>query len=792
MSYDRKQKYIFMIINRDFFLKLLFILVLIFTFHSSAVQTQTIYCDSLPALLEIRESGSVSIRITLEPVTMDRKFPCTPVLSEKKYPEPVVSIREISGSIEKKIGNFIVKVLPDPLRIVMHNNQGVLIQELIFFENGQLAFKLDDQPVLGLGEGGPRMGEDWRNARVEFDRRGRFHKMQPRWQANAYGSRNPVALLVGTGGWGIFVATPWVQIDLRKKEHGFFIPRNTLGLKNQQQTKDNQQQNIGKGIPPPESVVPGAYDIFLFDTSDPKIFMSDLSKITGQAVMPPRWALGYMQSHRTLEDDSQMVEIVKTFREKHIPLDAVIYLGTGFCPRGWNTEQPSFDFNPEVFTRKPSEVIDDLHDLKVKVIVHMVPWDRDKLPTLQGSIPPEPDEKLDESHILAYWKQHIKLIKNGIDAWWPDEGDWFNLFERIKRHQMYYQGPLYTTSNVRPWSLHRNGHLGIAKWGGWVWSGDTESSWKTLKAQIAVGINHSLSVSPFWGSDIGGFFPNEELNGELYTRWFQFGAFCPSFRSHGRTWWTRLPWGWGLSEMGPKEGKHNPLESALKNPEIEPVCRTFTELRYRLLSYNYTLAWEARSKGLPMMRPLWLHYPQDETASGMGDQYLWGKAMLIAPVYKNGVSCRKVYLPEGIWYDWWNSKVYKGEAIIERNVDLSIMPIFVRAGSIIPFDPLRQYTSQKVEEPREIKVYRGADGSFILYEDDGISLDYLDDTNTWYTEFIWDDDAEFLTIRPWEERDSESLKTEKFRIIVIPTGETKTVQYRGKPIQESFQSTKEM
>ena len=107
--------------------------------------------------------------------------------------------------------------------------------------------------------------------------------------------------------------------------------------------------------------------------------------------------------------------------------------------------------------------------------------------------------------------------------------------------------------NVRPWSLQRNGHLGVAQWGGWVWSGDTESTWKTLEAQVAVGINHSLSLSPYWGSDIGGFYPNNELTGELYARWFQFAAFCRSFRSHGRIWWTRLPWGWGLSDMGPRE-----------------------------------------------------------------------------------------------------------------------------------------------------------------------------------------------------------------------------------------------
>ena len=443
------------------------IIVAALAFTGLCTHAQKLQCAVLPVQLEIRESGLRSIRVTLKPENMDVEFPYTPALAGKDYPDPdiVLSIGEISGSLRKKVGQFEVSVLPEPLRVTIHNYQGDLIQELTFLDNGQLAFKLDDQPVLGMGEGGPRMDEDWRNDTIEFDRRGRLHKMEPRWQANAYGSRNPVAMLVGTGGWGMFVASPWVQIDLREKDHGYLIPRHTLELKNEQQTKENQQQNIGKGIPPSESVIPGAYDIFLFDTNDPVIFMSDLSGITGPAVMPPQWALGYMQSHRTLEDENQMIEIVQTFREKQIPVDAVIYLGTGFCPRGWNTEQPSFDFNPEVFKREPSEVIDDLHDMNVKVIVHMVPWDRDKLPTLHGSIPSKSGEELDESHILTYWKQHIGLVNSNIDAWWPDEGDWFNLHERIKRHQMYYQGSLSTTPNVRPWSLHRNGYLGIVQWG---------------------------------------------------------------------------------------------------------------------------------------------------------------------------------------------------------------------------------------------------------------------------------------------------------------------------------------
>ena len=233
--------------------------------------------------------------------------------------------------------------------------------------------------------------------------------------------------------------------------------------------------------------------------------MKDFSVITGPAAMPPLWALGYMQSHRTLQDDAQMLDVVDTFRKKGIPLDAVIYLGTGFMPRGWNTRQPSFDFNPDVFTRDPKAVLADMHAQNVKVVVHIVPWTRRC--RAAGDIPPARRDAGRIAHPQLLAAARRRCIKSGIDAFWPDEGDWFNLFERIKRHQLYYQGHLSTTPNVRPWSLQRNGHPGIAQWGGWVWSGDTDSSWKTLEAQMAVGINHSLSISPYWGSDIGGFYP---------------------------------------------------------------------------------------------------------------------------------------------------------------------------------------------------------------------------------------------------------------------------------------------
>jgi alpha-glucosidase (family GH31 glycosyl hydrolase) len=754
------------------------LILLICTFPAAA---QITYAGG-PAVLNIRAAGTSSIRITLKPQNFKPEFPDNPVLAERDNPRPALSLRDIKHPVKTKVAGLLVEVRSAPLRVTVTGKDGTLIQSLAFQEDGSVTFALDDQPVLGMGEGGPRpaSGSDWRQAPVEFDRRGRLHKMEPRWQANAYGSRNPVPLLIGTRGWGLFFANPWGQFDLRQPNEGRFTPIAFKDPAVMRQTFSNQGKQLGKGIPPMESFVPGLLDVFVFDSREPALFMKDLSSISGPAVLPPKWALGFMQSHRTLEDDAQMVGIVDTFREKRIPLDAVIYLGTGFTPRGWNTKQPSFDFNPEVFKRDPREVIGDLHRRNVKVVTHMVPRDRDRLPTLQGSIPPKKGEVVDSSHIATYWPQHVPLVKAGVDGWWPDEGDWFDLFERMKRHQLYYEGPLSTQPDRRPWSLHRNGHLGIARWGGWVWSGDTDSSWKTLEAQIAVGINHSLSVGPYWGSDIGGFYPSKELTGELYARWFQFGAFCPSFRAHGRTWWTRLPWGWGLDKLGPIEHPESPLISKLNDPTIEPVVRRYAELRYQLLSYNYTLAWQARETGLPFMRALWLHYPDDRHAATVGNEYLWGRDLLVAPVFTKGATVRELYLPSGLWYDWWSGEQQSGGRTIKREVDLATMPIYVRAGAIVPVDPVRQFTGEEVSAPLTIRIYRGAAGDFTLYKDDGESLAYLKGEAV-FTRFKWNDTTATLKIQSTNGKTTGSMPARRFiRIEVLPDGPTRTIDLKGK------------
>jgi alpha-glucosidase/alpha-D-xyloside xylohydrolase len=761
-------------------------------------EDQLIKAAGEPAQLDIRVAGENSIRVTLKPIIYKDNFPFNPGVADRNYPSPVISLRKGSKLVKKQVGKMFVEVRFSPLTVFITNDKGERVQEIIFEQDGNMSFKLNDQPVLGMGEGGPKpeAGVKWRNLPIEFDRRGRFHKMQPRWQSDAYGSRNPAAVLIGTEGWGIFVATPWVQVDLQNKNKGVFIPWKPTSKEGIPQTQINQGLNQGKGLPPIDKIVPGLYDFFVFDSHDPAKFMKDFSLITGPAVMPPKWSLGYMQSHRTIDNDSQIIGIIDSFRAKQIPLDAVIYLGTGFTPKGWNKKQPSFEFNPEVFKHDPKTVIEAMHARNSKVILHMVPWDRDKLPTLHGSIPAKAWEILDASHIQNYWEQHVNLINTGVDAFWPDEGDWFNLFERIKRHQLYYEGQLSTQPNIRPWSLHRNGFPGIAQWGGWVWSGDTESSWKTLEGQVAVGINYSLSVAPFWGSDIGGFYANAEKTGELYARWYQFGAFCASFRSHGRTWMTTLPWGWGLKDMGPREqnnsntapadDKRNILQTEMNNPAIEPITKKYTELHYQLLPYTYTLAWEARQSGMPLMRALWLHYPNDQQVRNMGSEYLWGRDMLIAPVFQKGATTREVYLPKGDWYDWWTNAKQTGGQTIKREVDLSTMPIYIRAGAIIPFDPIRQYTAEVVKEPTTLKVYRGANGQFTLYEDDGISQDYLKGKATW-TRITWNDKSKKLTIELGAPKGASSQVTDRtFKVQLLPEGTTKNVHFTGKRMEVTW------
>jgi alpha-glucosidase/alpha-D-xyloside xylohydrolase len=335
----------------------------------------------------------------------------------------------------------------------------------------------------------------------------------------------------------------------------------------------------------------------------------------------------------------------------------------------------------------------------------------------------------------------------GIDGWWPDQGDGLDAASRLARNRMYFEGQQLYRPNQRVYALHRNAYAGMQRYAAFLWSGDVLSRWETLKTHVPNAINTGLSGIPYWGTDIGGFIPTDEYTGELYARWFQFAAFCPLFRSHGRDWRLHLPWGWDTGEIVYPETKdYHPDPAHIRNPAIEPICKKYLELRYRLMPYLYSAVRETCETGLPVIRALWLHHPDDPTAVARGDEYLYGGDILVAPVVEKGAIQRSVYLPKGDWYDFWTSERLSGGREITREVDLATLPLYVRAGAIIPTGPLRQYTSEPVDETLTLTIYPGADGSAFLYQDDGETFDFRTGAYT-RVEMRWNESSRRLDLR---------------------------------------------
>jgi alpha-glucosidase/alpha-D-xyloside xylohydrolase len=303
---------------------------------------------------------------------------------------------------------------------------------------------------------------------------------------------------------------------------------------------------------------------------------------------------------------------------------------------------------------------------------------------------------------------------------------------------------------------------------------------------VPVAVNTGLSGIPYWGTDIGGFVPTPEYLGDLYVRWFQFAAFCPLFRAHGRTWHLRLPWGWNTGELGPEEtstysGAGRPPDSELHNAQVEPICRKYLELRYTLMPYLYSAVRETSRTGMPIMRAMWLHYPGDPLASARGDQFLWGRDILVAPVVEKNATSRRLYLPRGAWFDFWDEQRVEGGREIDRAVDLATTPLYVRAGAIVPTGPVRQYTDEPVDGPLTVTVYPGADGAFELFEDDGRSFRYRD--GDWMgLSFRWQDAARRLTIALTPGSRMRPPLTRDIVVRVAGSTRTRAVKFSGQPL----------
>lgn len=655
------------------------------------------------------------------------------------------------------VGEFVIAVRSDPLTVRVSRAHGRVVQELKVDEtSGALSFDMGAGPLLGMGQGGP-----------QFDRRGSVHRMrsgQGGYQLRTHGGVVPVQWLVSTDGWAIYIHQPLGTFDLTG-ERGRFNP---------------------------PTAAPLPLDVFVVDSPDPVTIMREWARLTGPPEMPPHWSFGYQQSHRTLSGPDEVLWVARTFREKRLPCDTLIYLGTGFTPSGWNTQNGEFTWNPETFP-DPQAILDELHAMHYRVVVHVVLEGRRLTGTVSDPCPepPGPGETgsgrtwPDEQRVTCYWPIHREVFAQGVDGWWPDQGDGLDAASRLARIRMYYEGTQLFRPGERPFALHRNGYAGMARYAPFLWSGDVYTTWETLRTHVSVAINTGLSGIPYWGTDIGGFVPTPEYTGELHVRWFQFGAFCPLFRSHGRTWHLRLPWGWNTGQLGHDEianyrgGAGNPDPSELHNPDVEPICKKYLELRYRLLSYLYSAVRETHDTGLPIMRALWLHYPDDPMAASRGDEYLWGRDLLVTPVFTRGATERALYLPPGEWYDFWSNERHAGGQEITRPVDLATLPLYVRAGAILPLDPVRQYAGEPVSEPITFQVYPGRDSEYRWYRDDGTSLGYRRGEYS-FTRLSWNDAARQLVVEPDPASGGRPPAPATLRLRFLPQGAVRTIEWDGR------------
>ncbi len=507
--------------------------------------------------------------------------------------------------------------------------------------------------------------------------------------------------------------------------------------------------------------------------------------LTGKAAMLPSWAYGYVQCRERYESAEHLLTVAKEFKRKGIPLDTIVLDWLSWPDGLWG--QKTFD--PSRFP-DPKALCDELHDMNVHLMMSIWPNADQRSSDYaefkrEGCLLPASNiyDAFSEKGRKVYWKQVSRsLYCHGVDAWWCDSSEpytteWNHMFspepsENFTEYQneasahipawetsaygLFHAKGLYNgmrgESNKRVLNLTRSGYSGSQRYGTVLWSGDISASWKTFRNQITQSLNFSASGLPYWTVDIGAFFVKEgnphywsgEYNDttadagyrELYTRWFQWGAFLPMFRVHG-TDCSREPWQFD-------DDSHifyNAILSAIN-------------LRYKLMPYIYSLAGRAWLYDDSIIKPLAFSFPWDDKAHIISDQYMFGDLMICpvtepmyfthnsTPVVGNEKT-RSVYLPAGCdWFDFHTNKKYCGGQTVEAAADIDTLPIFVRAGAIIPTAEPCGHVD--LSQPIEYLVYSGADGEFTLYRDDGLTYSYESGDYT-LTTLTWCDTSRTLT-----------------------------------------------
>jgi len=512
-------------------------------------------------------------------------------------------------------------------------------------------------------------------------------------------------------------------------------------------------------------------DYFFVAGNNKDEVISGYRKLTGKAVLLPRWAYGFWQSRERYKSQDELLSALKEYRKRKIPIDNIV-LDWSYWPQdAWGSHDFDADYFPD-----PQAMVDEVHDLNAQIMISVWPkfyptTDNYKALNANGfmfnkNIEENNLDWIGSGYLNAFydafnpaaremfWQQlDTKINKFGFDAWWLDavEPDIHSNLSWKKRKQLMtpnylgngadvfnayalphaeavYQGDRKSAPDTRVFILTRSGFGGIQRTASAIWSGDTVSRWSDLKEQIAAGIGTGLAGMPNWTFDIGGFTPEDryryyngkvvgsydELNPaelaewqELNLRWYQFGAFAPLYRSHGQNPYREI------------------YNIAAEDSAVYKSLVWYTKLRYRLLPYIYSQAGDMYHKDGTLMRGLALDFPNDKTAGTINDQYMFGPSFLVSPISEMGATSRTVYLPSNTaWYDFYTGKKYSGGQDINAQAPLTKMPLFVPAGAIIPTAPEVQYTDQIQNAALTLTIYTGADGKFELYEDDGRSYDY--------------------------------------------------------------------
>ncbi|GAB4564003.1 MAG: glycoside hydrolase family 31 protein [Anaerolineae bacterium] len=499
----------------------------------------------------------------------------------------------------------------------------------------------------------------------------------------------------------------------------------------------------------------------------PREILRRYADLTGHMPMPPRWALGHQQCRWSYFPEAKVREVATKLREHRLPTD-VIYLDIDYM-EGYRV----FTWDEERFP-KPAQMIDDLRQMGFRVVTIIDPGVKvDKLYAVyregveRGYFLRKPDGQLfvgpvwpgesvfpDFTHpeVRRWWGDlHRALVDVGVAGIWDDMnepsvfgGIGWTMDEDVVHYDHGHHTPHSKSHNVygllmaratreglerlrpeeRPFVLTRAAYAGVQRYAA-VWMGDNSSWWEHLWLAMPMCMSVGLVGQPFVGVDIGGF--SDDCTPELYARWVQLGAFTPLCRTH--------------SAMGTRD-----QEPYAFGPQVTEIARRYLELRYRLLPYTYTLFWEAANTGAPIMRPLLFSYPDDVTTYGISDEFLWGEALLVAPIYQEKVTHRAVYLPHGDWIDFWTGQRLHGPTWIVAEAPLDRLPLYVRAGSIIPTGPVMQHTDERPLDELTLEIYTGASGEFTLYEDDGLTLAYQ--RGEWATTtFRYEESADDLVLR---------------------------------------------